>query len=71
MMVVRVDTDSEGNVISKLEVENPSDRASLYEAIALLYRDLGDRSSASQTLQRIEDSALRQQIQRKLDCLNP
>lgn len=71
MMVVRVETDSEGNVISKLEVENPSDRASLYEAIALLYRELGDRSSASQTLQRIEDLALRQQLQRKLDCLAP
>lgn len=71
MMVVRVETDGEGNVISKLEVENPSDRASLYEAIALLYGELGDRSSASQNLQRIEDPALRQQLQRKLDCLNP
>lgn len=51
-----------------LEVDDSRDRASAYEAIALLYAKAGQANKGLQVAQRIQDAKLRSAVQQKVNC---
>jgi tetratricopeptide (TPR) repeat protein len=68
VMVFKVETDSQGNVISKTEVEDPYDRASFLESIAINYAQAGFNNQARQVAQLIKTPAIRSQLNQRLNC---
>ncbi len=68
VMVFKVETDSQGNVISKTEVEDPFDRASFLESIAINYAQAGLNNQARQVAQLIKTPAIRSQLNQRLNC---
>lgn len=65
-IVFKKDYDSQGNLISKLEVDDPYDRASLLQEIAIGYVRAGQYNQALQVAQAIQDAATRQQVRQRL-----
>jgi tetratricopeptide (TPR) repeat protein len=51
-----------------LEVEDDNDRASLLEAIARLYAQVGEVNAALQVAQRIQDPKIREPLQQQVRC---
>lgn len=62
------ETDPEGNVFGQTEVEDPMDRGSLYEEIAIRYGQLGDYNAAMQVVRSLENQTLQNQVQQRLAC---
>ncbi len=60
--------DDQGNWFGYTEVEDPMDRGSLYEEIAIRYGQLGEYNSAMQVVRSLESSTLRTQLQQRLAC---
>lgn len=60
--------DDEGNWFGYTEVEDPMDRGSLYEEIALRYGKLGENELAMQVVRSLESPTLRTQVQQRLGC---
>lgn len=67
-IVVKAEYDGQGNIISKTEVDDDHDRASLLAAIAILYARSGRLEQAQQAAQRIQTASLRQPLQQRLTC---
>ncbi|MCT7961085.1 hypothetical protein NG791_10405 [Laspinema sp. D1] len=60
--------DAEGNWFGYTEVEDPMDRGSLYEEIALRYGQLGNNDSAMQVVRSLQSPTLQNQVQQRLAC---
>ncbi|MCT7985541.1 tetratricopeptide repeat protein [Laspinema sp. A4] len=60
--------DAEGNWFGYTEVEDPMDRGSLYEEIAIRYGQLGEDNSAMQVVRSLESPTLKTQVQQRLAC---
>ncbi|WP_254563733.1 lipopolysaccharide assembly protein LapB [Oscillatoria sp. HE19RPO] len=60
--------DAEGNWFGYTEVEDPMDRGSLYEEIAIRYGQLGEYHSAMQVVRSLESPTLQTQVQQRLAC---
>ncbi|MBW4576265.1 MAG: hypothetical protein KME08_13390 [Aphanothece sp. CMT-3BRIN-NPC111] len=65
-ILLKKDYDSQRNLISKLEVDDPYDRASLLQEIAIGYVQAGQYNQALQVAQAIQDAATRQQVRQGL-----
>ncbi|MGL5196774.1 MAG: tetratricopeptide repeat protein [Chroococcales cyanobacterium] len=60
--------DDQGNWFGYTEVEDPMDRGSLYEEIAIRYGELGEYNSAMQVVRSLESPTLQNQVQQRLAC---
>ena len=60
--------DADGNLFDHTEVEDPMDRGSLYEEIAIRYGQLGEYNSAMQVVRSLESPTLQTQVQQRLAC---
>lgn len=67
-LVFKVESDAEGNIISKTEVDDPYDRASFFEDIAIKYAQAGEYNRALQVSQAIQDTTTRQKLRQVLAC---
>jgi hypothetical protein len=68
ILVFKVETDSQGNRISATEVDDPADRGSFLEEIAVKYAQAGQYSQALQVAQALESTATRNQLNQRLAC---
>ncbi|NEQ24373.1 MAG: hypothetical protein F6K28_35705, partial [Microcoleus sp. SIO2G3] len=68
ILVFKVETDSQGNRISATEVDDPADRGSLLEEIAVKYAQAGQYNQALQVAQALESTATRNQLNQRLAC---
>ncbi|MCT7956534.1 tetratricopeptide repeat protein [Laspinema palackyanum] len=60
--------DDQGNWFGYTEVEDPMDRGSLYEEIAIRYGQLGDYNAAMQVVRSLQSPTLQNQVQQRLAC---
>jgi hypothetical protein len=68
ILVFKVETDSQGNRISATEVDDPADRGSFLEEIAIKYAQSGQYNQALQVAQALESTATRNQLNQRLAC---
>lgn len=68
ILVLKVQTDAQGNLVQYTEVDDWMDRGSLYEEIAIGYGRLGEYNSAMQVVRSLESPTLRNQVQQRLAC---
>lgn len=68
ILVLKVQTDAEGNMVQYTEVEDPMDRGSLYEEIAIRYGQLGEYNLGMQVMRSLSSSTLQTQVQQRLAC---
>ncbi len=68
ILVFKVETDSQGNRISATEVDDPADRGSFLEEIAVKYAQAGQYNQALQVAQALESTATRNQLNQRLAC---
>ncbi|MCT7971749.1 tetratricopeptide repeat protein [Laspinema olomoucense] len=60
--------DAEGNWFGYTEVEDPMDRGSLYEEIAIRFGQLGKKDSAMQVVRSLQSQTLQNQVLQRLAC---
>jgi tetratricopeptide (TPR) repeat protein len=60
--------DAEGNLFDHTEIEDPMDRGSLYEEIAIRYGELGEYNLGMQVVRSLESPTLQTQVQQRLAC---
>lgn len=60
--------DAEGNLFDHTEIEDPMDRGSLYEEIAIRYGKLGDYNAGMQVVRSLSSATLQTQVQQRLAC---
>ncbi len=68
LLILKGQTDAEGNLIQYTEVDDWMDRGSLYEEIAIGYGRLGEFDLAMQVVRSLESPTLRNQVQQRLAC---
>lgn len=67
-IVVKVDMAPDGTIFSKTEVEDPFDRGSLYEEIAIKYARSRQYNQAVQVARTLEDAPTRDRLIQRLGC---
>lgn len=67
-IVLRIDYDSKGNAIPITQIDDPADRGSLLEDIAIKYAQAGQYNQALRVAQAIENSVNRNQLSLRLAC---
>lgn len=68
MLVLKVQMDAEGNIVQSTEIEDPEDRGSFYEEIALKYARLGRDNRALEVAVALEETATRDRLRQRLSC---
>ncbi|MEB3830674.1 tetratricopeptide repeat protein [Phormidium sp. CCY1219] len=68
MLVFKVQMDAEGNILQSTEIEDPEDRGSFYEEIALKYARLGRDNRALEVAAALEETATRDRLRQRLSC---